>query len=51
MKLKLGRGLGQGWSVSCLLFNVFTNDLIIESRKITGIKPNMYADDNNTSGQ
>ena len=25
--IKIGRGLGQGWSISCLLFNVFTDDL------------------------
>ena len=25
--MAIGRGLGQGWSVSCLLFNIFTNDL------------------------
>ena len=23
----LGRGLGQGWAISCLLFNIFTDDL------------------------
>ena len=25
--IPIGRGLGQGWSISCLLFNIFTNDL------------------------
>ena len=23
----IGRGLGQGWGISCLLFNIFTDDL------------------------
>ena len=25
--MHIGRGLGQGWSISCLLFNIFTDDL------------------------
>ena len=25
--IHIGRGLGQGWGVSCLLFNIFTDDL------------------------
>ena len=37
--IKIGRGLGQGWSISCLLFNIFTDDLTDEILKISEIYP------------
>ena len=48
--LPIGRGLGQGWGISCLLFNLFTNDLTDALIKIADAYPQMFADDTNIAG-
>ncbi|NQY43792.1 MAG: hypothetical protein HRT87_10665 [Legionellales bacterium] len=35
----IGRGLGQGWAISCLLFNIFTDDLTDKLLEEDGIYP------------
>ena len=45
--LHIGRGLGQGWGISCLLFNIFTNDLTEEILKLKELHPQIFADDTN----
>ena len=37
--IKIGRGLGQGWSISCMLFNIFTNDLTDKILEQTNVYP------------
>ena len=46
----IGRGLGQGWGVSCMLFNIFTNDLTTNILEIN-MFPKIYADDTNIIGE
>ena len=45
-----GRGLGQGWGISCLLFNIFTDDLTDEYLRQPKIHPSIFADDTNVLG-
>ena len=48
--LHIGRGLGQGWGISCLLFNIFTNDLTSAFLNVKKIYPSIFADDTNIVG-
>ena len=48
--IHIGRGLGQGWVISCLLFNIFTDDLTDEFIKEGNIFPQIFADDTNIVG-
>ena len=48
--IRIGRGLGQGWSISCLLFNIFTDDLTDEILRLREIYPQIFADDTNIIG-
>ena len=45
--LHIGRGLGQGWGISCLLFNIFTNDLTTQILQNKVLYPQIFADDTN----
>ena len=45
----IGKGVGQGWGVSCILFNIFTNDLTTDILKYKAF-PQIYADDTNVVG-
>lgn len=46
----MGRGLGQGWSVSPLLFNIFIDDLIDELKRIENVSLCQFADDTTPVG-
>ena len=48
--LHIGRGLGQGWGISCLLFNIFTNDFTGKILQEPGLHPQLFADDTNIAG-
>ena len=46
----IGRGLGQGWGISCLLFNIFTDDLTDDLLAQKNLFPQIFADDTNILG-
>ena len=49
-KYHIGRGLGQGWGISCLLFNIFTDDLTDDLLAQKDLFPQIFADDTNILG-
>ena len=48
--VKIRRGLDLGWSISCMLFNIFTNDLTDRILEQADIYPQIFADDTNIVG-
>ena len=44
-EINVNCGVPQGYSTSCLLFNVYINDLVINLNKILGVTVLAFADD------